>query len=293
MNMLPSLEEQIAGSLVLLHKFEPRLNALLQRAQEETASIDLFAPPPPTNDCPICCIPLPRDETETAFFSCCGSNICAGCDEKKTLTNLIASLKKKRMKKKGMKKKGKEDEMTCAFCRQPTDHSIEALQKIIQQQREPEALRQLATRYLTGDGVERSEEKAFELHIQAAEMGHGHSFGYLGLIYKGTCQRAFEPQFRAFLEIAAKKGSLSHREFLAKFGEAKYGRMNIAIKHWKVAASAGSQKSLDELMKVYREGGLEKEELSRILREFQVSNEAVKSKDRDDFLRRRKEDEGI
>lgn len=141
-----------------------------------------------------------------------------------------------------------------------------------------------------GDGVKRSEEKAFELHIQAAEMGQGHSFGYIGLIY-WTCKWMYEPQSRAFLEIAAKKGSISHREYLAKWAEAKNGQMDMAIKHWKVAACAGSQKSLDELMKIYREGGLEKEELSRVLREFQVSNDAVKSKDRDDFLRRRKEEE--
>lgn len=134
--------EEIGQSLKLLQKFEPRLNALLLRGQAETASIDLFAPPPPTKDCPICCIPLPHDETQTAFFSCCGVIVCCGCDEKHTLTNVINRLK---LKKQGKKSKGVEENTECAYCRQQPDHSIEQLQKIIQQEREPEALRKLAT----------------------------------------------------------------------------------------------------------------------------------------------------
>ena len=67
-------------------------------------------------------------------------------------------------------------------------------------------------------------------------------------------------------------------------GEDKYGRTEVAIKHWKLAASAGSQKSLDELMKKYREGLLKKDELTQVLRDFKTSSDSMKSHERDEAL---------
>jgi len=40
----------------------------------------LFAQPPHREDCPICMIPLPLQQTQqTKYFSCCGKVICVGC----------------------------------------------------------------------------------------------------------------------------------------------------------------------------------------------------------------------
>ena len=103
-------------------------------------------------------------------------------------------------------------------------------------------------------------------------------------MYRSTCTEEFFPRYRAFLEIACKKGDVHFRESLAKWGEDKYGRTEIAIKHWKLAASAGSQKSLDELMKKYREGLLKKDELTQVLRDFKTSSDSMKSHERDEAL---------
>lgn len=271
-----NIDNEIEETRALVRKFQPRLMPLLKSAQEQTSNINLFAPIPPEDDCPICCLPLPYALAETAFFACCGATICCGCDEKKNTLSLM--------------KHGKVD-VTCAFCRAPTDHSIEALQKLCDQGRNAEAYNQLAIRFGTGSGVEKNAEKEFESRIKAAELGHPQSLGNIGMSYIFTCLVVLQPIGKAFCEVAAKKGSLLHREYLAKFGEAKYGRIDVAIKHWKVAASAGRQKSLDELMKVYRNGGLKKEELTRVLREFQAAKDAVKSPDRDEHLRRVKEED--
>lgn len=281
MNHIPSLEEDNALRLVL--KFDKKLMALLKHIQNETADIDLFAPPPPTEDCPICCIPMPRDECDKAFFACCGVTICAGCDEKKTFDNLV-----KNMLKFGVDSKQAEENVNkCAFCRQPTvegvENEIKALEELIEKERDPESLNQLAIQYVKGEGVEQDPEKELELRIQAAEMGHEHCIGVIGLLYRTTWRVAFQPYFRAFLEVAAKKGSITHREYLAKWGDLPF---EISIKHWMVGAKAGSQKSLDEVMKAYKNGKLEKEELSNILREFQASNDIVKSHDRDVYTKR-------
>src|SRR6056300_1172940 len=39
----------------------------------------LFKEHPPREDCPICFLPLPLGERQTAFQSCCGKTLCAGC----------------------------------------------------------------------------------------------------------------------------------------------------------------------------------------------------------------------
>jgi len=60
--------------------------------------------------------------------------------------------------------------------------------------------------------------------------------------------------------------------------------------HLKVAASAGDKHSMDALMKLYKLNELSKEELTQTLRAFQTSTDAMKNKDRDDyveFLRRK------
>ena len=79
-----------------------------------------------------------------------------------------------------------------------------------------------------------------------------------------------------FLEIAAKKGNVLAHNMLAVDDTQK------SIKHRKVAASAGYQVSMDELMANYKDNLLSKEELTHTLRAFQTSNDLMKSKDRDD-----------
>jgi len=54
------------------------------------------------------------------------------------------------------------------------------------------------------------------------------------------------------------------------------------IEHFKVAASAGDKESMDILMKMYKDKLLSKENLTQALRAFQTSENAMKSKDRDD-----------
>jgi hypothetical protein len=65
-----------------------RLNALAKNLEEELEGADLFAPLPPTEDCAICLVPLPRFGSETCYKGCCGNNICKR-DVSKMTTMLI------------------------------------------------------------------------------------------------------------------------------------------------------------------------------------------------------------
>jgi len=60
-------------------ELEARLDNLLATARAETANIDLFAPIPEREECPLCMIQLPFKEIETVFKPCCGKLICKGC----------------------------------------------------------------------------------------------------------------------------------------------------------------------------------------------------------------------
>ena len=115
-----------------------------------------------------------------------------------------------------------EKRVSCAYCRQltaeGTKNEIKALKNLIEKKISADACNQLAIMYCSGDGVEKNPEKELELRIQAAEMGHAHGFGIIGLMYRSTCTEEFFPRYRAFLEIACKKGDVHFRESLAKWG---------------------------------------------------------------------------
>ena len=54
------------------------------------------------------------------------------------------------------------------------------------------------------------------------------------------------------------------------------------IQHLVVAASAGYQSAMDELMTKYKQKLVSKEDLAETLRAYQASSNEMKSKDRDD-----------
>jgi len=154
-------------------ELEARLNNLLSTTQAETADIDLFAPIPLREECPICMLPLPFDENEIAFMTCCGKNICCGCIDQNTLTDII---------KNGLKR----NEMKCIFCRRlqsELDNDLKELKKLMKKN-EPYAFLMMAARYESGNGVIQSHTKQLNMIICAAEFGNAHAFEYIGDCYR-------------------------------------------------------------------------------------------------------------
>ena len=39
----------------------------------------LFVPQPPTEECPLCLIPLPRRDDHIVYQPCCGKMLCGAC----------------------------------------------------------------------------------------------------------------------------------------------------------------------------------------------------------------------
>ena len=198
-----------------------KLDELLLRGQAEVADHDLYAPIPPKEDCLVCFLPLPSSEDEINYMNCCGKLICVGCVYSSTMNGL------------------KE---LCAFCRQPFacgDGIESARLKKRMEHEDPKAFALMADQYCMGKGaVEVHFKKVLNLYIRAAELGCAEA-------YCNVASKGFVTGWKAisWFEVSAKKGFYRAHEYLGEIEE-RSGNINTAIKHWKVAANAGSQYSL-------------------------------------------------
>ena len=257
---------------MVLLELDARLDNLLSTSQEETADIDIFAPIPDREECPICMIPLPIIEGKT-FFSCCGKMICDGCNHKSVMTE----------KKKGIR----IEEQKCAFCQRTLESTFKneiKLLKRLTKKNNPHALMSMANAYRSGAEVFQSDTRALEMYICAAELGHPTAYSKVGsYYYQGIAVEQDMSKALEFWEVAAKKGCIRAHQVLAEM-QNRNGNVDEGIKHFKVAASAGYQLAMDRLMKAYRDEELSKEDLTQILHAFQASCIKMKSEDRDDAL---------
>jgi len=252
-------------------ELEARLDNLLSTAQAETANTDLFAPLMEREECPICMIPLPIDEIEIVFQTCCGKSICCGCIHKQKMN----------------------DNNKCAFCCQPVPKNIIKALKKLTKRNNVDALIQMVYLYNSGEEVFQSDTKSLEMRIRAAELGSAKAFSVIGKSYiEGTAVEVDRSRSLAFYEIAAKKGCIIAHQYLAAFNF-ENGDYQRCTDHLKVCANAGCQGSMNKLMAYYKTNVskdgltqmqtlLTKEDLAQTLRAFQSSNNEMKSKDRDD-----------
>lgn len=257
-------------------ELEARLDNLLATAQEETADIDLFAPLPEREECAICMIPLPLEEDEIKFMTCCGKTLCIGCSYKQSMNNIEKSINDIHIN--GVK----TNEKKCAFCCQPPPKNIIRAMKKLMKKNNPGVIMQMATRYREGNGVIQSNTKTLELRIRAAELGYAQAFGFIGHYYEeGFVVEQNTSKALEFYGIAAKRGSVQAHNALVSL-HAKNGNADESTKHLKVAASAGDKMSMDDLMQAYKVKLLSKEELTQTLRAFQTSTNEMKSEERDE-----------
>lgn len=177
-------------------------------------------------------------------------------------------------------------EHKCAFCRQPAATVVDGkyikhLRKLIKRNH-PFGLMQIGYLYRVGNGVMQSDTKSLDMFIRAAELGVAQAFIMIGSIYEEgnavTCDRSKSLECH---KVAAKKGRIIAHNHLALFYE-RSGDIQISIKHLKVAACAGHQEAMDQLMKHYKNNLLPKEDLAQTLRAYQASSDLMKSTERDE-----------
>ena len=222
----------------------------------------LFKEPLPREECPICMLPPPLYDncTGVTFHSCCGKDICDGC--------IYA-----------MDESGAKD--LCPFCRTPPaksdEEQIKRVKKLVDAGN-AFAIFQLAGYYAQGiKGVQQDEVRANELYLKAGELGCATAYYNLGYAYdEGNGVEINKKKAKNYYEIAAMKGYVAARHNLGLI-EGNAGNHHQAMKHFLIAARAGSKLSLDNVKKVYTEGFVTKDEYANTLRAYQKSQDEMKS----------------
>eukprot|EP00986_Skeletonema_menzelii_P015044 scaffold10944_cov132-Skeletonema_menzelii.AAC.2 len=221
-------------------------------------------------DCPICCLPLSMDPSESIFMTCCSKYICDGCD--------IANIKREH--------EGKLQH-SCPFCRKAApktdEECIEELMKRV------EANDPLAMCFM---GTERCNEgdykSAFEYWTKAAALGDVQAHFHLStLYYDGQGVEKDEKKELHHLEEAAIGGSPHARHNLGCL-EGRLGRMDRAAKHWIIAAKLGCDESLESVKDLYKNGYVSREDFAAALRGHQAAVDATKSPQREAAVECRK-----
>ena len=228
-----------------------RLDVLVKKLEEELKGADLFAPLPPTEDCAICLVPLSRCMTETSYQACCGNFICVAC-----YMEHEASIKKQNEEKSA----GKKIVFTCPFCRDPVPTTdLELLRQLEARclQNDPEAFALMGDAYAgrveyPKIGVPKDDLKALDCWIRAVELGSPEACAIIGISYReGNGVSVNEERAALFERIGALRGSIMARHNIGFSEYNNLGNHEVGIRHWKFAAEAGHQDSLNKLWDIY------------------------------------------
>ena len=246
--------------------------------------------PPPPEECPICMLPPPLYDNATgmAFNSCCGKLICIGCIHT-------------------MRETGGKNMKLCPFCKASltilVEDDVERAKKLMEKEElerlnklidngNADAFHQLASYYADGSrGMPQDWAKANELYLKAGELGCAMAYSNLGNSYlAGTGVEIDKKKAKHYYELAAMNGSVQARHNLG-CSEGTTGNHERAMKHLMISASAGLKESLDAVKKGYRymNGYVTKDQYANTLREYQNSQDEMKSDTRDKALAARNE----
>lgn len=209
------------------------IDSLSGAIDELTISDDkLFQEPPPREDCDICFLPMPHSDEgigpgiNRVYMPCCGKTLCTGC-----ITAAYEEWNKGNMKR------------WCLFCRIPMHRSSKECFKRVKVRmklNDAEAYRELGDSYKRGTcHLSRDFERAFELFKKGSELGSCRAQYYLGNAY--LCGQGIEEDEKEAIHhftLAAMGGHEIARHNIGA-AEKEKGNMNVAMKHWMIAAKSG------------------------------------------------------
>ena len=224
-----------------------RLDVLMRKLEEELEGADLFAPLPPTEDCAICLVTLSHVSSEKLHQACCGNEICWACYKEH----------KESIKKQNAAKTGKKLGFTCPFCRESEPTPDEELARLQARclQNDHIALKLMGGVYLRGEPeIPKDYLKALDYFIQAVELGSAGACTFIGTSYvKGNGVSVNKERAALFDRIGALRGDIQGRHNVGCSEYYNLGNHEIGIRHWKIAAEAGHQPSLDALRDIYND----------------------------------------
>jgi len=242
--------------------------AELKRAAE-LHDEELFKPPPPAEDCPICFLRLPSLGSGSQYYACCGKLICCGCVHAPVYDNQGNIVAEKK----------------CPFCRTPYPNSEDEAVKRLKKRFEvddPEAIYDIGCYYRDGtNGYAQDYTKALELFHRVGELGYARAYGYIGHSYaNGVGVEVDTKKANHYWELAAIGGDSMAR---CKLGimEVLADNFDRAIKHCMIAIRCGSSESLEAIKRLHSDGCATKEDYATALLSYQAYLSEIKSPQRD------------
>jgi len=195
--------------------------------------------------------------------SCCRKVICNGCYYGNVVREAERRLKE-----------------SCPFCREPSPSTKEGVDK--QAMKRIEANDPVA---MYEEGVMQRQKgdysSAFEYSKKAAGLGHVEAHAELAAMYlDGQGVEKDEKKSIHHTEEAAIGGHPTARCNLACYEE-RNGDMKRAARHLIIAANLGEDASIKFLLKGFKEGFIDKDDLAAALRAHQAAVEETKSPQRE------------
>ena len=239
---------------------------------------------PPTEECPICMLPLPPQTSWHSLMSCCGKTICAGCAHEEKYVTLMEQTRNSATELIHWDSK-------CAFCRAPTpDGEVDIFKRVMERADDVESIYYVGEQYMKGSLVPRDYAKGVELFTRAANLGDGEACYELGWLYlEGkygvSCDKA---KAMLYFKRAAQKGYI---EALMDLGDFEYQDNNVraAMKHWRIAAARGDENSVTKLIGCFELEKLLHSDLSWCLQAKDKVFIETKSEQRTEYEKYKKE----
>jgi TPR repeat protein len=198
------------------------------------------------------------------YYPCCGKRICKGCVH-------------------SFRKSGNDGK--CPFCNsnrggKTDEEDVEEIMKRVAAN-DAVAMGMLATHYNQGlGGIQQDHIKAIELFTKSAELGCSKAHGSLSDIYHNG---GYLKKAKFHLKAAAMAGYEVARYNLACC-EFESGKMERALKHWTIAASAGHCKAMHQLRTFFEQGFVSRESIKSTLKAYNNSCTEMRSEARDAYI---------
>ncbi len=215
-------------------------------------------------ECPICCLPIPLDQSKFSINTCCSKRICKGCEYATMLHDEEEGL----------------EHQKCPYCREPLpDTQEECDQNTIVRVKANDPLALCETGKKSFD--EGDHEGGIQYYVKAAALGYAEAHFNLSCMYHEGRGVEKDNKKRVYhLEEAAIGGHHLARYNLGCVENASR-RIDRAGKHFIIAAKLGYDAALEHVKEGFQMGIVSKEDYEAALRGHQAAVDATKSQQRD------------
>jgi len=221
----------------------------------------LFKQPPQNEDCTICCIQLPALWSGSKYMSCCGKEICSGCQKR-------------------------AGGSICPFCRTPAPKTEEQIvtrnKKRMIEKDDAYAIHNMGSYYHDGSyGMQQNRAKALEYWHRSGELGYAGSYHNIGTYYDlGYGVGVDKKKATYYWELAAMLGHVVARHNLGVVEENK-GNLDRALKHYMIAVGIGCIESMENIKELFKDGYATEDDYEKALSTYQAYVDGIRSELRD------------